>query len=243
MCLRCDDPSHVNAVPRRAFMLGAGVAMAGLAMSRRGFAQAAKAPPKKENVLSPEESLKRLMDGNGRYVAGVARRHDFKAEREALVGGQNPFAGILSCADSRIAPGIRLRHRPRRSLRLPCRRQLPQHRQHCELRIRGRGAQHAAPDGARPSRLRRGRRHHQIDPRRHHAAGPSAGARRGDRPCDQGSDGKAGRRARQRDQGERPSSTSSASRRRRPSSRPPSPTRRSTWSAGSTISRTGGWSF
>jgi carbonic anhydrase len=34
----------------------------------------------------------------------VARRHDFKHEREALAGGQNPFASILSCADSRIAP-------------------------------------------------------------------------------------------------------------------------------------------
>jgi carbonic anhydrase len=31
-------------------------------------------------------------------------RHDFKREREALVGGQNPYAAILSCADSRIAP-------------------------------------------------------------------------------------------------------------------------------------------
>ena len=44
------------------------------------------------------------MKGNARYVEGVSRRHDFKAEREALVGGQNPYAGILSCADSRIAP-------------------------------------------------------------------------------------------------------------------------------------------
>ena len=31
-------------------------------------------------------------------------RHDFKHEREALAGGQNPYAAILSCADSRIAP-------------------------------------------------------------------------------------------------------------------------------------------
>ena len=31
-------------------------------------------------------------------------RHDFATEREALTGGQNPFAAILSCADSRIAP-------------------------------------------------------------------------------------------------------------------------------------------
>jgi carbonic anhydrase len=104
MCLRCEDSSNVNAMPRRAFVLGVGVAMAGLAMSCRGFAEAPKAAPKKENVLSPEAALKRLIEGNGRYVAGVARRHDFKNEREALVGGQNPFAGILSCADSRIAP-------------------------------------------------------------------------------------------------------------------------------------------
>jgi carbonic anhydrase len=52
----------------------------------------------------PNASLKRLHEGNERYVKGVARRHDFKHEREALVGGQNPYAAILSCADSRIAP-------------------------------------------------------------------------------------------------------------------------------------------
>jgi carbonic anhydrase len=46
------------------------------------------------------------MDGNARYVNGLAKRHDFLAEREALVGGQNPYAGILSCADSRIAPEL-----------------------------------------------------------------------------------------------------------------------------------------
>jgi carbonic anhydrase len=44
------------------------------------------------------------MQGNARYVEGVSRRHDFKHEREALAGGQNPFAAVLSCADSRIAP-------------------------------------------------------------------------------------------------------------------------------------------
>ncbi|WP_298253562.1 carbonic anhydrase [Bradyrhizobium sp.] len=61
-------------------------------------------PPKPQNVLSPEDSLKRLVQGNERYVEGLMRRHDFKHEREALAAGQNPFAAILSCADSRIAP-------------------------------------------------------------------------------------------------------------------------------------------
>ncbi len=42
------------------------------------------------------------MQGNARYVKGLTRRHDFATEREALAQGQNPFAGILSCADSRV---------------------------------------------------------------------------------------------------------------------------------------------
>jgi carbonic anhydrase len=63
-----------------------------------------KKPPKPENVLSPDDALERLLDGNERYVEGVTRRHDFRHEREALAGGQNPYAAILSCADSRIAP-------------------------------------------------------------------------------------------------------------------------------------------
>jgi carbonic anhydrase len=76
----------------------------GLAFNGATMAKESKAPPKPENVISPDASLKRLMDGNARYVDGVARRHDFKHEREALAGGQNPYAAVLSCADSRIAP-------------------------------------------------------------------------------------------------------------------------------------------
>jgi carbonic anhydrase len=63
-----------------------------------------KKPPKPQNVLSPDAALQRLKEGNARYVEGVTRRHDFKHEREALARGQNPYAAILSCADSRIAP-------------------------------------------------------------------------------------------------------------------------------------------
>jgi carbonic anhydrase len=61
-------------------------------------------PPKPQNAISPDASLDRLMSGNARYVEGVSMRHDFRHEREALSTGQNPFAAILSCADSRIAP-------------------------------------------------------------------------------------------------------------------------------------------
>jgi carbonic anhydrase len=73
-------------------------------LSSSAGAKQTKPPPKPQNVMTPAASLERLLKGNERYVEGVSRRHDFKHEREALAGGQNPFAAILSCADSRIAP-------------------------------------------------------------------------------------------------------------------------------------------
>jgi carbonic anhydrase len=76
----------------------------GTSPGRQASAKEKKAPPKPQNVLSPDASLKRLLEGNSRYVKGVMLRQDFKPEREALEGGQNPYAAVLSCADSRIAP-------------------------------------------------------------------------------------------------------------------------------------------
>jgi carbonic anhydrase len=105
MCRDCDDAAgHEIAFPRRNFLKFAGGVSAGLGYSHLVFAKEAKVTPKPENVVSPDTALDRLMRGNSRYVDGVSRRHDFKHEREALTKGQNPFAGILSCADSRVAP-------------------------------------------------------------------------------------------------------------------------------------------
>jgi carbonic anhydrase len=101
------DSHHGFAATRRSLLIGAsamGLLWASPAGAKETKKKETKAPPKPENVISPDASLKRLMDGNARYVEGVSRRHDFKHEREALVGGQNPYAAILSCADSRIAP-------------------------------------------------------------------------------------------------------------------------------------------
>lgn len=104
MCGNCGFPEakHDNTLVRRD-VLALGAAF-GIALAMPAFAADDTAPPKPENVISPAEALARLRAGNKRYIDGVAKRHDFVAEREALVGGQNPFAGILSCADSRIAP-------------------------------------------------------------------------------------------------------------------------------------------
>ena len=103
MCEMCRKDARRSLEPsRRSFILAASAA--GLLLANGAVAKETNAPPKPQNVLSPDAALKRLKEGNERYVAGVAKRHDFKHEREALVGGQNPFAAILSCADSRIAP-------------------------------------------------------------------------------------------------------------------------------------------
>jgi carbonic anhydrase len=105
MCENCLQGTLHPFTPSRRAVVTLGASALGLLLGRDvANAKEAKAPPKPENVLSPDASLKRLMEGNARYVSGVSRRHDFKHEREALVGGQNPFAAVLSCADSRIAP-------------------------------------------------------------------------------------------------------------------------------------------
>src|SRR6204780_4627350 len=104
MCEICRRNSIARFEPSRRSLLGAAASTMGLLLATAAGAKEVKAPPKPQNVLTPAGSLERLTKGNARYVAGVSLRHDFKHEREALVGGQNPYAAILSCADSRIAP-------------------------------------------------------------------------------------------------------------------------------------------
>ena len=109
MCEKCRQDSHRPLAPsRRTLMLAAaavGLASAGVAEAKeKEREEEKKKPPKPQNVLSPDGALEGLKRGNARYVEGVSLRHDFKHEREALAQGQNPYAAILSCADSRIAP-------------------------------------------------------------------------------------------------------------------------------------------
>jgi carbonic anhydrase len=105
MCVTCRQNSFQPS--RRGLVLGAAATLlfgSAAGAKDKENSKENKPPPKPQNVLSPEASLQRLLKGNARYVEGVSLRHDFKHEREALVGGQNPFAAILGCADSRIAP-------------------------------------------------------------------------------------------------------------------------------------------
>jgi carbonic anhydrase len=54
-------------------------------------------------MLSAREALDRLREGNRRFAANLsAAPTDNKARRNELVAGQEPFAIILGCSDSRV---------------------------------------------------------------------------------------------------------------------------------------------
>jgi carbonic anhydrase len=57
-----------------------------------------------QSTLSPDDALKRLMDGNARYAAGklTSFQEDLQLLKQKTVEKQEPFAGVLSCADSRV---------------------------------------------------------------------------------------------------------------------------------------------
>ncbi|MDP6542219.1 MAG: carbonic anhydrase, partial [Phycisphaerales bacterium] len=57
-------------------------------------------------MMSIETPLDKLLAGNERFVAGVSSSTNPLELRASLAGGQSPFAAVLCCADSRIAPEI-----------------------------------------------------------------------------------------------------------------------------------------
>src|SRR5580692_4200773 len=57
-----------------------------------------------QSNLSADAALKELMDGNERFRAGklTACSHDLDILKQKTVDKQEPFAAVLSCADSRV---------------------------------------------------------------------------------------------------------------------------------------------
>jgi len=60
-----------------------------------------------ESSITSELALQQLMEGNLRYAEGNASHPHQSLERRAeLISGQQPFAVILGCSDSRIPPEL-----------------------------------------------------------------------------------------------------------------------------------------
>ena len=85
---------------RRNFMIGGASILAAASFGGAASAQLVSA------AANPDDALKLLMEGNGRYVANQPRERDFSAGRASRTTGQAPFAAILGCADSRVAPEL-----------------------------------------------------------------------------------------------------------------------------------------
>jgi carbonic anhydrase len=89
---------------RRRF-LKSGIAIGGVSFvwnALRGMVEAHEA--KAQVPTTSDEALAELKAGNRRYATGVNLHHDYGPERAALAASQRPFAIILGCADSRVAP-------------------------------------------------------------------------------------------------------------------------------------------
>ena len=57
-------------------------------------------------MIPAHEALQRLRDGNRRFVAEVRGRAASRERRQELAAGQEPFAIILGCSDSRVPAEI-----------------------------------------------------------------------------------------------------------------------------------------
>nr|WP_245412082.1 carbonic anhydrase [Methylocella silvestris] len=72
----------------------------------------AQAQPAASAADTPKAALALLVEGNARYVADAPRVRDFSAARASRAAGQAPFASILGCADSRVAPELAFDQNP-----------------------------------------------------------------------------------------------------------------------------------
>src|SRR4029077_12461994 len=97
----CNCNACLDAGLSRRTLFGAGVGvLAATTLVGKAQGQHARA------VDTPDAALARLVEGNARYVAGKLNERDFSAGRAARAQGQAPFAAILGCADSRVAPEL-----------------------------------------------------------------------------------------------------------------------------------------
>jgi carbonic anhydrase len=108
-------PLHPYLSRRSLFRLGAGLMGMGVLADRVAspvLAQVVDAGPTPSIApatigLTPDQALAKLMEGNQRFVARKRRNpHQDIARIAEVAVGQDPFAAILSCADSRVVPEI-----------------------------------------------------------------------------------------------------------------------------------------
>lgn len=87
---------------RRNFLKTLGMGAGALA-----FSGAAQATEPTAVVMSPDEALAILKDGNAKFLAGEVNLEVASAERRLEIAkGQRPFVVLVGCSDSRVSPEI-----------------------------------------------------------------------------------------------------------------------------------------
>jgi carbonic anhydrase len=95
-----DSDSYARAAFLRKTSLALGASAVG-AMALSKSADAAGGGPPME-AATPAEALEKLKAGNARFAAGKPECAPLTARVAELAGGQNPFAIVLGCSDSRV---------------------------------------------------------------------------------------------------------------------------------------------
>jgi carbonic anhydrase len=101
---RSGDDEIISRPPRRQVLRGGlGAAAAGIIASA-GVEFAAPQPSIAQSKLTPDSALQALLDGNQRYVDQKLTfyQQDLAILKKNTAEKQEPFASILSCADSRV---------------------------------------------------------------------------------------------------------------------------------------------
>lgn len=107
MCLACQTARLGR---RGLFAAGAALVASATGAQAQGSTRREAAPPARPDT--PASALRALVEGNARYAANRPRARDFSAGRAARARGQAPFAAILGCADSRVAPELAFDQNP-----------------------------------------------------------------------------------------------------------------------------------
>jgi carbonic anhydrase len=99
-----DNSSFASKVSRRRMLqFGAGAVGTGVIASTLGQGLVSVPEAVAQNNMTPDVALRKLMDGNKRFVAQKRRSPNQDVVRlNEVAKGQNPYAAILGCADSRV---------------------------------------------------------------------------------------------------------------------------------------------
>jgi carbonic anhydrase len=101
------------ALSRRSLLTAAGATAAGMLAGAGAVPSTAAATPPAldQNPTDAAGAWRKLQEGNARFAGGrQIHPHQQLAWRQTLLSGQQPFACVLGCADSRVPPELVFDH-------------------------------------------------------------------------------------------------------------------------------------